>query len=228
MSEKLDGYSERSVEGLILVLRGQRVILDSDLARIYGVQTKRLNEQVRRNKSRFPSDFVFQLTVQEISNLKSQIATSSLGFGQGHGGVRKSPWAFNEHGALMAATVLNSPKAVEMSLFIVRAFVKMRERLAMTQALEKHLAEIDRKLMGHDAALRDIYERIRPLLLPPVDPPKRKIGFRADEKRALYGFSPLKFRKATAKEHEGIMEKVKLLKQGKLKEVQVHPVVRMK
>jgi len=192
MSEKSAKYTV--VEDLIFVIRGQKVILDADLARIYGVPTKRLNEQVRRNKARFPGDFIFQLTDQEASLLKpqnaasspaalrSQIATSN----QERGGRRYRPYAFTEHGALMAATVLNSPQAVEMSLFIVRAFVKMRERLAMTQTLEKHLAEIDRKLLSHDASLRDLYEKIRPLLLPPPDPPKHKIGFRAEERRAKY------------------------------------------
>lgn len=186
MTEKQVGYSIQEIGGFIHSARGQRVILDADLSAIYGVPTKRLNEQVRRNKTKFPPDFAFRLIRKEIENLKSQFATSSRKVGFGHGGARKPPWVFTEHGALMAATVLNSSRAVEMSLFIVRAFVKMRERLAMTQALERHLAEIDRKLLSHDASLRDIYERIRPFLLPPLDPPKRKIGFRAEERRVLY------------------------------------------
>ncbi len=187
MSEKPAEYSAHTIESRILTLRGQKVILDTDLASIYGVLTRRLNEQVRRNKGRFPPDFAFQLNLQEMNNLKSQFATSSLAV-PGHGGKRKIPWVFTEHGALMAATVLNSSRAVEMSLFIVRAFVKMRERLAATHAMERHLAEIDRKLLGYDASIRDIYERIRPLLLPPPEPPKRKIGFRAEESKAKVRF----------------------------------------
>jgi hypothetical protein len=168
---------------MIRTIRSQKIILDRDLAVLYGIPTFRFNEAVKRNRDRFPEDFRFQLTREEFRILISQTAISN----QGRGGIRKLPWAFTEHGALMAATVLNSPQAVEMSLFLVRAFVKMRERLAMTHALEKHLAEIDRKLLSHDASLRDIYERIRPLLLPPPGPPKRKIGFQAEERRAKYG-----------------------------------------
>src|ERR1017187_6643885 len=109
------------ISPLIRTIRGQKVILDSDLARIYGVPTKRLNEQVRRNAKRFPSDFLFRLASAEADNLKSQFATSSL-----HGGRRKLPFAFTENGAIMAANVLNSPEAVRMSVFVVRAFVQMR------------------------------------------------------------------------------------------------------
>src|SRR5436190_17003436 len=111
-----------NVEGAIHLVRGQRVMLDSDLAAIYGVTTKRLNEQLRRNRARFPSDFAFQLTREEFTNLKSQIATSSS-----HGGKRKLPWAFTEHGAIMLASVLNSPVAIDASVRVVRAFVRLRE-----------------------------------------------------------------------------------------------------
>src|SRR5580704_18488066 len=140
---------------LILTIRGQRVILDSDLAHIYGVPTKRLNEQVRRNAKRFPSDFLFQLTSTETDNLKSQIATSSS-----HGGRRKLPNAFTENGAIMAANVLNSPEAVRMSVFVVRAFVKMRELLGGTKELAKQLAALERKLTarldGHETAIVEV------------------------------------------------------------------------
>ncbi|SRR5665213_903725 len=180
MTEKLIPYAAESVEGLILTIRNQKVILDTDLARVYGVPTKALNQAVKRNADRFPSDFAFLLTPDEASRMRSQIVTASKR------NVRHRPMAFTEHGAMMAATILNSSRAVQMSLFIVRAFVKMRERLVMTHLLEKHLAEIDRKLLSHDASLRDIYERIRPLLLPPSAPPKRKIGFRAEESHAKY------------------------------------------
>lgn len=177
---KEDGVTH--VESKILTVRGQRVILDADLAKLYGVETKRLNEQVRRNSDRFPDDFAFLLTQEEVADLKSQIATSSLG----HGGKRKRPTVFTEHGALMAANLLRSPKAVEMSVFVVRAFVKMRESLSATRELARRLAEIEKQLIVHDTALIDLYEQIRPLLLPPPDPPQKKIGFHLRERPARY------------------------------------------
>src|SRR5439155_602861 len=117
-------------------VRRQRVVLDSDLAALYGVPTKRLNEAVKRNAGRFPEDFCFLLNLEEVANLKSQIATSSLV----HGGRRKLPTAFTEHGALMAATVLRSPRAVQMSLYLVRAFVRMRDEILTSTAILKCLA----------------------------------------------------------------------------------------
>jgi hypothetical protein len=167
------------VEPLIREIRAERVILDADLARIYGVPTKRLNEQVRRNSDRFPPDFVFQLTVEE-ANLKSQIATSS----SGHGGRRKLPWAFTEHGAIMAANVLNSPQAVQMSVFVVRAFVALRRDLSRYTALRRKLAELEhaQELQGEDiqmifAALRQL-EKTTSWAYPEG---RRLIGFRADK-----------------------------------------------
>jgi hypothetical protein len=133
----------------IFIMRGQRVIIDSDLALLYGVQTRRLNEQVRRNLLRFPSDFMFQLTDQELARLMSQFATSK----PGRGGVRKRPLAFTEHGALMAATVLNSPRAIEVSVFVVRVFVQMREGMAGHRELGKRLDELERKLGTHDRTI---------------------------------------------------------------------------
>jgi hypothetical protein len=157
------------------------VILDTDLARIYGVATKRLNEQVRRNPDRFPGDFVFELAPQELAALRSQNATS-----KGRGGSRYLPNAFTEHGAIMAANVLNSGKAVEMSIFVVRAFVKMREQLLSRAELEARLAQIENVLLSHDDRIRDLYDKIRPLLLPPPDPPRKRIGFGVKESRARY------------------------------------------
>ena len=122
----------------IIVLREQKVLLDSDLAALYGVETRRLNEQVRRNRGRFPKDFIFELTPEEFANLKSQFATSSWG------GRRKLPMAFTEHGAIMAATVLNSPRAVEVSVYVVRAFVRLREMATSHQDLAKRLDELER------------------------------------------------------------------------------------
>jgi len=155
------------------IVRDTKVILDRDLARLYGVLTKRLNEATRRNADRFPAEFCFRLTPAETENLKSQIATSS----GTHGGRRKLPWAFTEHGALMAATVLNSPRAVQMSIFIVRAFLRMRAELASGADILKRLAAIDHKLLVHDVVLRDIYRKLQPLLGPPSARPKREIGF---------------------------------------------------
>jgi phage regulator Rha-like protein len=162
----------QDLSGLILVLRGQRVILDSDLAELYGVSTKRLNEQVKRNAERFPEEFAFQIDRKELAILRSHIATSSF-----HGGRRNSPRAFTEHGVLMVANVLNSPRAIAVSVALIKAFVRLREMLVTNQVMGKRLAEVEKTLVTHDAALRDIYQRIKPLLLPPPDPPRKKIGF---------------------------------------------------
>jgi len=179
------------IEKLIYLIRGQKVMLDSDLAEIYGIPTHRLNEQVRRNLSRFPADFAFQLTRQEFTNLISQIAISSLksrrtfaGTRQ-HGGRRKLPYVFTEHGAIMLASVLNSPVAVEASVRVVRAFVRLREILSSNRELAQKLAELERKFEGHDAAIRNLFEAIRQLLTPP-EPKRRKIGFHVKETAARY------------------------------------------
>jgi hypothetical protein len=161
----------------ILVLRGQRVLLDAELATLYGVTTRRLNEQVRRNRSRFPDDFLFELTAEEFGNLKSHFATSSWG------GRRKLPLAFTEHGAIMTATILNSPRAVEMSVYVVRAFVQLREMLASNKELARRFAQLetrlDKKLTTHDEAIAAILSAIRQLMHPPV-PKRRPIGFTAN------------------------------------------------
>ena len=166
---------------VIRTIRGQKIILDSDLARIYGVPTKALNQAVKRNLKRFPDDFLFQLSVAELENLKSQIVTSSL-----HGGRRKLPYAFTENGAVMAANVLNSPAAVRMSVFVVRAFVQMRDLLGGTKELAKQLADLEKKLTarldGHEVAIIEVLRRVMDILDPPPAPPeperpKRRIGF---------------------------------------------------
>jgi hypothetical protein len=160
----------------IHTLRRQKVVLDADLAVLYDVPTKRLNEAVRRNRARFPGDFRFLATREEFVNLKSQIATSSLA----HGGNRKFPTFFSEHGALMAATILRSPRAVQMSIYLVRAFVRMGDELMTNLTILKRLAEVDRKLLEHDSVLREVITRLQPLLDAPdepEEPPKRKIGF---------------------------------------------------
>ena len=160
----------------ILVLRGRRVLLDAELAVLYGVTTRRLNEQVRRNRKRFPDDFLFELTTEEFANLKSRFATSSWG------GRRKRPLAFTEHGAIQAATILNSPHAVEMSVYVVRAFVKLREVLStnreLARSFEQLESRLDSKLTEHDEAIAAILSAIRELMRP-RDPPRRGIGFTA-------------------------------------------------
>jgi hypothetical protein len=163
------------IEPLIRTIRGHKVLIDRDLATLYGVPTKRLNEQVRRNRERFPNDFMFQLNDQEVESLRSQIATSKAG----RGGRRYAPYAFTEHGAIMAATILNSPRAVEVSVFVVRAFVRLRQWMAGHQELATKLNELDKKVAGHDDAIRQLVTAIRKLMSPPPgDRPKRRIGFR--------------------------------------------------
>ena len=174
MAEKNDHLTVEPLEPLIHSIRGQRVMVDADLARIYGVTTKVLNQAVKRNHRRFPEDFAFQVTIAE--NNRSQIVTGS----QKHRDPHFRPWVFTEHGALMAANVLRSRRAVQMSVYVIRAFVRLRDQIGANQAILKRLAEIDKTLLQHDTALRDIYQRLRPLLQPPPDPPRRRIGFRKD------------------------------------------------
>src|SRR5713226_598476 len=177
-----------NLESAIHLIRGQRVMLDSDLAVIYGVTTKRLNEQLKRNRPRFPADFAFQLTVQEFRNLKSQIATSSLRSqfvtSSSHGGKRKLPWVFNEHGALMLASVLNSNVAVQASVRVVRAFVRLREMVAANAQLASKLEELERRLDSHDEAIVDLFAALRRLLEPAEPQKKREIGFHVCERSA--------------------------------------------
>lgn len=157
---------------LIVVLRGQKVILDTQLAKLYGVPAKRLNQQVNRNRRRFPLGFIFQLTVKESENLRLQIATSS----SKHGGRRYRPYAFTEHGAIMAATVLNSPRAVKMSVFVVRAFVHFRQLVVNNRELAAKLNEIESQLKTHDGAISGIIAALRKLMVPKPSSGKR-IGF---------------------------------------------------
>jgi hypothetical protein len=171
-----------AIASRIFVLRGQRVMLDADLAALYGVTTKRLNEQVRRNLERFPSDFMFQLTNQEVAILRSQFATSSSGARRlAWGGRRYTPRAFTEHGAIMAAMVLDSPRATEVSVYVVRAFVELRDTLVAHKELAKRLGELEsrleRKLATHDQAIAGILDAIRQLMTPPEPTKKRRIGF---------------------------------------------------
>jgi hypothetical protein len=177
--------------GRIAVVRGEKVLLDADLAVLYGISTGRLNEQVRRNLARFPGDFLFQLTNQEVRNLISQFAISSWG------GRRKLPFAFTEHGAIMAATILNTPRAVEVSVYVVRAFVRLRAELTTHAGLAKKLDEVERKtealVVEHNALaastreqFKEVIEALRALMRPP-DPTRRPIGFVAPQERKKSG-----------------------------------------
>jgi ORF6N domain len=162
----------KRVSSKILVLRNQKVILDTDLAELYGVPVKRLNEQLKRNLQRFPPDFLFTLTRAEYQNLRSQNATSS----SARGGRRYLPHAFTEHGAIMAATVLNSKRSIEMSIFVVRAFVGMRQALAVNQHVVSKLSELEARLDDHDADIQDLVEAIRELMAP-LPAQNGRIGF---------------------------------------------------
>jgi len=162
----------------ILLIREQKVILDSDLALLYGVTTTRLNEQVKRNIERFPDDFMFTLTKDEFNNLKSQFATSSSGWG----GRRKLPYAFTEHGAIMAASVLNSPKAVQASIFVVRAFVRLRQLLAPYKEVIKRIEQLETKLQTHDKSIIAIVNAFKLLMPPPDSGPREPFGFHSKKK----------------------------------------------
>lgn len=156
------------IANAIYFIRGQKVMLDSDLAKLYGVSTSRLNEQVKRNRERFPVDFMFQLSNQEFSNLMSQIAISKI-----RGGRRKRPYVFTEHGALMAATVLNSKVAVQVSIQIVRTFSHLRQLLSTHVDLARKLADLEKK---YDHQFKIVFDAIRELMTPP-EPERNQIGF---------------------------------------------------
>jgi hypothetical protein len=164
--------SPYAVESRILLLRHQRIILDADIAELYGVPVKVLNQQIKRNQKRFPADFVFQLSTKEYEALRSQFVTSK----ERRGGRRYLPYAFTEHGAIMAATVLNSERAVEMSVFVVRAFVRLREMLANNRKLAGKIDELENRLDTHDSTIQDLIEAIKELMTP-EDPPRKRIGF---------------------------------------------------
>jgi len=178
------------IERAIHFLRGHKIMLDSDLAALYGVETRVLVQAVKRNPERFPKDFMFQLANQEFANWRSQIVMSNPGARMG---LRRPPYAFTEHGALMAATVLNSPRAVEMSLYVVRAFVRMREVLATHKELAKKLEALEKKTealaLKHDAfatttraQFKEVIEALRALMTPP-EPKRRPIGFVTPEEK---------------------------------------------
>ena len=170
-----------NVESAIYLIRGQRVMLDSDLAAIYGTSTMRLNEQFKRNRKRFPDDFAFVLTREEFTNLISQNAIS-----RSHGGRRSLPVAFIEHGAIMLASVLNSDVAVQASVRVVRAFVKLREMVAANAQLAAKLEELERRLDSHDEAIVDLFAALKRLVEPLAPPKRREIGFHVRERSGRY------------------------------------------
>ena len=173
---------------MILTIRGQKVILDRDLAALYGVPTSRFNEAVKRNRRRLPDDFRFQLTRHEITDLISQKAISSFG----HGGLRKLPRAFTEHGAVMAANIMHSERAIQMSVFVVRAFVRMRQMLGAQRDLAAKLADLEKKLTrplnSREAAIVGVLRQIMRLLnpSPKPEPPRKQIGFHLRESMTKY------------------------------------------
>jgi hypothetical protein len=181
------------IPSAIHLFRGQRVLLDSDLAIIYGVSTTRLNEQLRRNLARFPQDFAFQLTSKEFGQLKQALGDSGR-----YGGRRTLPYVFTEHGAIMLASILNSPVAIEASVRVVRAFVHLREMLASNRQLAAKFAELERRLDGHDESLKKLFDAIRRILNPDT-PPKstREIGFHVHE-------APVRYRTRQQKSTVGI------------------------
>jgi len=209
--------TKRDVDELrsqIRLIRGLPVITDTDLARAYGVTTKALNQAVKRNRDRFPAEFVFRIDNQRVAILKSQIVTSSYGVRRspsiaalGHGGRRTGTNVFTEHGAIMASMVLNSPQAVRMSVFVVKAFVAMRSLLGTQQGLAKKLAELElsltERLDTHEHAISDIIQQIMRLLSPAPEPepepPRPGIGFGVREGRAEYGTRASRRRKGSAR-----------------------------
>jgi hypothetical protein len=164
------------IERSILLIRGEKVMLDADLAVLYGVTTKRLNEQVKRNRNRFPEDFMFQLNEEEKAEVVANCDhLSKLKFS------RALPYAFTEHGAIMAASVLNSPRAIEVSVFIVRAFVKLRRTIAEHKELARKISQLERRLADHDDQILSLVQAIRQFLNPKLPPKRRRIGFKTDE-----------------------------------------------
>jgi hypothetical protein len=173
------------IEQSIYLVRGQRIMLDSDLAVLYGVTTGNLNKAVQRNLDRFPSDFMFQLTDQEARNLIFQIGRSSSGYG----GRRHRPYAFTEQGVAMLSSVLRSKQAIQVNVAIVRVFVRLRETLALHKDLARKLDELERRIEGHDGAIRSLFDAIRQLMAPPASgpkPPKPEIGFHVKEDSVPY------------------------------------------
>lgn len=172
------------IESSILVVRGQRVILGADLAKIYGVETRVLNQAVKRNRERFPGDFTFRLTHDESSEIAASRSQSVI-LKRG-ANIKYLPYVFTEHGAIMAANVLNSPHAVRMSVYVVRAFIRLRHTVELQKDIMAKLAELERAVTAHDTNIKTLFNAVRQLMAP-AEPNKRKIGFLAKERAARYG-----------------------------------------
>jgi hypothetical protein len=179
MADKKLITSVEQIESRIFVIRGQKVMLDADLAELYGVETKALNRAVKRNFERFPEDFMFQFTPEEFVGLRYQFGTSNnpVGNTTGRGGRRHLPYAFTEHGAIMAASVLNSTRAIEISVHVVRAYVHLRELVSTHKELSQKLNQLERKVGAHDRAIAELINAIRQLMTPLDPKKKRPIGF---------------------------------------------------
>ncbi len=180
-SEQSELIPSENLRSLIYEIRGFRVMLDSDLARLYGVETKVLNRNVSRNRDRFPADFMFRLTLREVTNLRFQIGTSSLGYG----GRRYLPYVFTEQGVAMLSSVLRSDRAIQVNIAIMRAFVRLRGVLSGHQELTQKLDELERKVSEHDDGIRTLFEAIRQLMAP-AGPPRKPIGFKIRERAPRY------------------------------------------
>jgi len=186
---------QEKIEKRIFTVRAQKVMLDSDLADLYGVTTKRLNEQVRRNRGRFPADFMFRLTKEEAAGLRSQNATSK----GGRGGRRYPPSVFTEHGAIMLASVLNTTRAIGVSVYVVRAFVRLRQVVAANKEVTAKLAELEQRVSGHDDAIRSLVTALRRLMESSPSAPRRRIGFQVEEARPRYRALRQRTRKQSVK-----------------------------
>jgi hypothetical protein len=185
MARQLHPVKVQTIAGAIHFIRGQKVMLDSDLAAIYGVTTAQLNQALRRNRERFPADFAFKMSPAEFKSLRSQFVISNA-----RGGRRYLPFVFTEHGALMLASVLNSPVALEASIRVIRAFIHLREMLASNRELGVKFAELERRLNGQDQALKKLFDAIRELLKPTLpETPARQIGFHIKEQARKYRIS---------------------------------------
>ena len=181
MSEKPIAYDSAQIEQVILLLRGQKVILDRDLAALYGVATGSLNRAVKRNFDRFPADFMIQLTHEEAEASRCQIGILKRGQN-----IKHLPYAFTEQGVAMLSSVLRSPQAVQVNIAIMRAFVRLRETLSLHRDLTHNLAELEHRLEGHDQAIQSLFDAIRQLMAPPAKP-RKQIGFHVKEARTPYG-----------------------------------------
>ena len=196
MTEQLLRYDSPRIEPIILTVRGPKVVLDMELARIYGVTTKIFNQAVKRNRRKFPPDFMFRLTAEEYEDLRSQFAISNrsqiVTGSQKHRNPRYVPYAFTEHGAVMAANILRSKRAIQMSVFVVRAFIRMRQMLVEQRGLARKLAQLEEELTArldiHETAINEILGQIKRLLssTPEPHPPKRRIGFLVEEPHVPY------------------------------------------